>query len=182
MGKSSITVEVSYFKKVPKKVRKRVPVRRKINGRYVTRYEYRTVTTMVNTQFSRILPVTPEEIEIVWDRSFADSETLALRTYTKPGAVRPREIRLNSFFTDSRQYGFQQTANLHVPHDLAKWFESRLVGTVNLIQLRITGLGIRGFFHLRNFTWRTEAGSRDIPYSMVFVDRNLPVVKTTKIK
>ncbi|WP_214788599.1 hypothetical protein [Exiguobacterium sp. s21] len=182
MAKSPINVEISYYKNVPKKVRQKVPVRRKVNGRYVTRYEYRTVTKQVMTQFSRILPVTPEEIDVSWERSITNSETLALRTYTKPGALRPREIRLNSFFTSSRQYGFTQTDKLYQPYEIAKWFDDRLKGTAYPIQVKITGLGIRGYYHLQQFTYKTEAGTGDLPYSMTFTERGLPSVKTTKIK
>lgn len=180
--KSTIEVEISYFKPVTKTVRKKQRVRKKVNGRLVTVYEYRNVKVTTNQVYRRILPVTPEQVRVVNDRQFDDRETLDGRVYTALSSVRPQEIRLESFFTADTFYGFTQTNKRIEPVDYARWFKLRLEGSVYPIQVKVTGLGIRGYYHLRRFEYWTEAGTRDLNYSMVFVERNLPKVKAVYIK
>lgn len=181
MPRSIMEVEVTYFRPETRTVREKVKVRKKINGRWVTRYEYKSVKKTVQAGYSRILPVTPEQIKVSYTRSFDDRPTIAQRTYTAPGAMNPREIRLESFFTSDSDYDFTQRTVLHDPVELAKWFEQRVLNTTFPVRVRIRALGVSGFFHLRELNYETEGATSDLPYSMVFRERGLPSVRVTPL-
>lgn len=182
MPRSTVEVEISYFRPETKSVREKVKVTKKVNGKYVTTYEYKTVKKTSQSAYTRVLPVTPEQIKVSYSRAFDDRPTVAQRTYTAPGAMNPREIRLESFLTSDAEYGFTQRTVLHDPVQLAKWFEDRVLNTTFPVRVRIRALGISGFFHLREFSHETEAATSDLPYVMVFRERGLPSVRVTNIK
>ena len=182
MPRSTVEVEVTYFRPETRSVREKVKVQKRVNGRMTTTYEYKTVKKTTQVGYSRILPVTPEQIKVSYTRSFDDRPTIAQRTYTAPGAMNPREIRLESFFTSDTSYGFTQRTALHDPVQLVKWFEDRVLNTTFPVRVRIRAMGISGFFHLREFNHETEAATSDLPYTMIFRERGLPSVRVTNIK
>lgn len=176
MPRSIVEVEVSYFRPETRSVREKRKVTKRVNGRWVTTYEYKTVKKTVQVAYSRVLPVTPEAIQVGYSRTFDDRATLVQRTYSKPGAMQLREIRLESFLTSDTDFDFTQRTVLHDPVELAKWFEQRVLNTTFPVRVRIRALGISGFFHLREFRYETEAATSDLPYTMIFKERALPSV------
>ncbi|MDA5561948.1 hypothetical protein PJK55_14510 [Exiguobacterium sp. MMG028] len=176
MPRSNVEVVVSFFVPEVKTVTERTKVRKLVNGRYQTVYETRTVKKKVNTRYSRVLPVTPEEIQVTWGRDFNDSATLANRTYTAPGAVKPLEIRLDSFFTGDRGASYIQRPLVEDPVKSANWYRDRLLNTDYVVRVEIRALNIGAFMHLREFNFNTEGGTYDLPYTMVFRERGMPGV------
>lgn len=184
MPRSPVDVVITQYRYKPSTVRQRVKVKKKVNGKYVTVWEYRNVTKNVMTRDTVILPVTPEQIRVRRSRVFDDVPTIGKRVYTRTGALGGRSITLSSFFTNQgsylqtsqRRYGFKS------PKEHAAWFDARLNADTWLIEVRSTALGIRGFFNLREFEWNTEGGISDLSYTMTWVERNVPKVTTRKLK
>lgn len=176
MPRSTVEVEVTYFRPETRSVREKVKVQKTVNGKRVNIFEDKLVKKTTQVGYSRVLPVTPEAIQISYGRSFDDRATLMQRTYSKPGAMQLREIRLESFLTADTDYDFTQRTVLHDPVQLAKWFEQRVLNTTFPVRVRIRTLGISGFFHLREFRYETEAATSDLPYMMIFKERALPSV------
>lgn len=184
MPRSPVEVVITQYRYKKSTVREKVRVTKKVNGKNTTVWEERNVTKNVMTRDTVILPVTPEQIRVRQSRSYEDVPTIGKGTYTKPGAVGQRIITLDSFFTNrgsylqtsQRKFGFKSAK------DHAKWFKDRLGADTWLIEVRITALGVRGFFNLREFEWNTEGGISDLSYTMTWVERNVPKVSTRKLK
>lgn len=183
MPKSSIDVYITQYRYEKTRVTQKVKVVKKVNGKRVTIYEKQTVNKWTMKRETVILPVTPEEIRITRDRSFDDQDTVNKRVYTRSGAVGGRVITLNSFFTNQGSYlqTRREVFGFKSPEAHAKWFDARLNADAWLIEIRIPKLGIRGFFNLRQFEYATIAGLRDLNYTMTWVERNAPRIKTTTL-
>lgn len=184
MPKSPVDVYITQYRYEKARVNEKTKVRKKVNGKWVTRYETRTVTKNVIRRETVILPVTPENIDIDRERQFDDIPTLDKRVYTRSSSLGGRVITLNSFFTNRGSYlqTRRSVFGYKSPEAHAKWFDNRLNADTWLIEIRIPKLGVRGFFNLRKFNYRTIAGLRDLDYSMTWHERNVPKVKTTVLK
>lgn len=184
MPRSPVDVVVTQYRYKPSTVRQRVKVKKKVNGKYVTVWEYRNVTKNVMTRDTVILPVTPEQIRVTRSRAFDDVPTINKGVYTRSGAVGRRIITLESFFTNQGSYlqTSQSRYGFKSPKEHAAWFDARINADNWLIEVRSTALGIRGFFNLREFSWNTEGGISDLTYSMTWVERNVPKVTSRTFK
>ena len=184
MPKSPVDVFITQYRYEKSRVTQKVKVTKKVNGKRTTTYENKTVNKWVLKRETVILPVTPEEIRIARERSFDDQATVNQRIYTRSGALGGRTISLSSFFTNQGSYlqTRRTVFGYKTPEAHAKWFDARLNADTWLIEIRIPKLGVRGFFNLRQFEYSTIAGLRDLNYTMTWVERNVPKVRTTTIK
>lgn len=183
MPKSPVDVFITQYRYETSRVRQKVKVIKKVNGKRVTVYEMRTVNKAVLKRETVILPVTPEQIRITQGREFSDVPTIDKKVYTRSGAIGGRTISLNSFFTNQGSYLQTRRAvfGYKTPEAHAQWFRGRLNADAWLIEVRIPKLGVRGFFNLRQFEYSTIAGLRDLDYSMTWVERHAPRIKTTTL-
>lgn len=183
MPKSPVDVFITQYRYEKARVTQKVKVTKKIGSGWKTSYEKKTVTKWVLKRETVILPVTPEEIRIARSREFDDVPTLDRKVYTRSGAIGGRTISLNSFFTNQGSYlqTRREVFGFKSPEAHAKWFDARLNADAWLIEIRIPKLGIRGFFNLRQFEYATIAGLRDLNYTMTWVERNAPRIKTTTL-
>lgn len=180
MPKSPVDVFITQYRYEKSRVTQKVKVRKKVNGKWTTFYQNKTVNKWVMKRETVILPVTPEEIRISQERQYDDVATLEQRLYTRNGAIGGRVISLNSFFTNQGSYlqTRRTVFGYKTPEAHAKWFKERLGADKWLIEIRIPKLGFRGFFNLRQFEYSTIAGLRDLNYSMTWHERHAPMVKT----
>lgn len=184
MPRSPVDVVVTQFRYTTTKVNQRVKEKKLVNGRYQTVYVNKTVPKKTMTRDTVILPVTPEQVSFSRERSYDDVPTVNKTIHTRSGSLGRRTITLESFFTNrgtylqtrQRQFGFK-SAREH-----ALWFDARLGADTWLIELRSTALGIRGFYNLRQLRWNTEGGTADLPYTMTWVERNVPKVTVRTFK
>lgn len=180
MPKSPVDIYITQYRYEKSRVSEKVKTRKKVNGKWQTTYETKTVNKWVMKRETVILPVTPQDIEISRERDFADTPTLDNQSYTKPGAFGRRTITMSSFFTNQGSY-IQTRRSIFgykSPEAHVKWFDGRLNADTWLIEIRIPKWGVRGFYNLRRFTYSPVPGLRDLNYTMTWVERNVPKIKS----
>lgn len=176
----AISIKFTHYYKG--KVQKNVKVKqkKKVNGRWVTRYVTKKKTVYENRSRSVTIPVTPESMPSTRTANYDDLPTLRKKTHTRRGAYTGRTMTWTSFFP-ARNYRFLQVNKVENPVKLARWFDERLLHN-SKIRVRIPALYIDNYYDIRSFEWDVEGGTSDIRYSITIQEEYNPKIKTKTIK